>query len=269
MRSTRTSGSLEGNVQQWKDVTFIGVYHDDPDRVEKLLTTVSPWFERMVLGVQTNDPANDPTLKVCQSFADEVIVDVVHGFAEPTISKVINRTNTLWCFLISADEMPDQTLLENIGNMMYMSRADDYVTIDGWWIRFLSSIDGIEYPSEQDNHLRMFHRTLNWPTSLHSRPHAQNAAFWHPSKGTIRHDRSLDEMMLDYLNYWAYGVRMNNAGWTVHNRQMMHDACTATAQNKGWEEVTKYEWWEKIRQIAFKDCEKAGVCRIPDWYKCR
>lgn len=223
----------------------------------------------MVLGVQTNDPGDDPTLFVCRRFADEVVLDYVHGFAEPTISKVVSKIKTKWCFLVSADEMPSDDLLENIGDMTYMSQVDDYVSIDGWWIRFISSIDGIEYPSEQDNHLRMFHASLGWPGTMHSRPPARNADFWHPTRGHIRHDRSLDEMMIDYINYWTIGVRSQNKGWTVHNRAMMHDACTATAQHKGWDEVTKYEWWEQIREIAFADCEKAGVCQIPDWYKCR
>jgi hypothetical protein len=229
----------------WTDVAFVGVYHDDAERVGKLLKFVRPWFTRIVVGIQTDDPDNDATLAVAREVADEVIVDSVHGIPEPTFGKVLAKADRIWSFLVSADESPSTKLLGSFQKVL-----DQHPRNDGFWIRFLSSIDGIDYPSEQDNHLRLFLTRLSWPTTMHSRPPATNAAFLGPEFGHIRHDRSLDEMMVDYLRYYEMGK--TNKGWTAHNKLMMQEACSATAKAKGWEYVKGFEWWPSVRDIAFE-----------------
>jgi len=236
----------------WTDVTFSGVYWNDPKRVAKLLRLVRPWFTHVIVGVQADEPATDPTYLAATKWADEVITDRVAGHCEPTIGKVLNRIPTDWTFLVSADETPSKPLLGAFQDILDDAAAEQH---DGYWIRMLSSIQGVPYPSEQDNHLRVFKTKLGWPPTLHSRPPAFRAKFWRP-EDILHHDRSLDEMMEDYLRYWEIG--QGNAGWVAHNRQMMHDACEATARHHGWAFVSDFPWWPRVRQIAFNGEDPAA-----------
>lgn len=239
----------------WTDVTFVGVYWNDPDRVYKLLQYVRPWFTHMVVGVQTDDPTHDLTLDRARRWADETVVDRVAGHCEPTIGKVLYRVKTGWSFLVSADEWPTEPLLMSFQDMLNEAANS---RLDGFWIRMLSSIEGVAYPSEQDNHLRVFRTALGWPTTLHSRPNAGRSEHWRPD-AMLLHDRSLDEMMQDYLRYFEIG--RGNKGWEDHNRLMMHDACEATAKHYGWDRVTQYDWWPEVLAIAFEgnDPSQKGV----------
>lgn len=233
----------------WTDITFAGVYHNDAERVGRLLDAVRPWFVNIAVAVQCDDP-DDETLRVCEEKSDRLVIDPVYGHAEPSIGKLLGVVRTPWTFLISADEMPSPDLLYNFQDAIQIAEhGDDYSTIDGFWIRFVSSIEGIDYPSEQDNHLRLFQTRLGWPTTMHSRPAARNAVFWPESKGHVRHDRSLDEMMIDYLRYFQLGSA--NDSWKAHNRLMMHDACVATAEHYGWDYVKAFPWWPQVEAIAF------------------
>ena len=235
----------------WTDVTFCGVYWNDPIRVRKLLKHVRPWFSHLVVGVQTDDPEQDKTLAAARSVADVVVTDPVAGHCEPTIGKVLNQVPTDWAFLVSADEWPSPNLLRAFQRILDHAAENRR---DGYWIRMISSIEGVAYPSESDNHLRVFQKDLGWPNTLHSRPPAQREFFWDP-KDVLYHRRSLDEMMRDYLTYWRIGA--HNPGWIAHNQQMMHDACTATAAHFGWPHVTAYDWWPQVRDIAFDGQEQA------------
>ena len=62
-------------------------------------------------------------------------------------------------------------------------------------------------------------------------------------------DRTLDEMMRDYLRYWHAG--RGNSGWEDHNRLMMYWACLGTAEKKGWDYVRSFEWWPQVEAISF------------------
>lgn len=228
----------------YTDVTFAGVFWNDAERVERLLQAVRPWFINLVVGVQTSP---DGTLDVCRRHADQVIEDEHRGYCEPTLSKVVAAVRTEWSFVVSADEMPSGELFESFQDMLDRAAAEP--TIDGFWIRFVSSIDGIDYPSESDNHLRCFRSHLGWPSTMHSRPNASHAIFW--PTGSIRHDRSLDEMILDYLRYFRLGL--GDPGWEAHNRVMIHDACTATAAQKGWDYVRSFDWWPEAASVAFEE----------------
>lgn len=240
-------------IEPWTDVTFVGVYWNDPDRVEKLLETVRPWFTHIVCGVQTDDKGRDETLSRVVRWADETIVDKVHGFCEPTIGRVLGSVKTDWVFLVSADETPSTALLESFQDMLDEAAVSGY---DGFWLRMISSIEGIDYISEQDNHLRVFKRHLSWPHTMHSRPDARNAKFWRP-EAYLRHDRSLDEMIIDYLRY--YSLSGTNSGWLNHNREMMMNACTATAAHYDWAKVKAYEWWPKVLEIAFNGVDPEPI----------
>lgn len=250
----------------YADVSFVGVFHDDPVRVERLLDHVRPWFTNLVIGVQTDAPSDDATLAVVRGVADDVLVEPVAGFAEPTLNRLLDRVTTEWSFVISADERPDVRLLDAIADMTYLAdHGDDYSTLDGFWIRFVSSIDGIDYPTEQDNHLRLFRTRLGWPATMHSRPPAMNAAFWPAAQGIVRHERSLDEMCRDYLRYLS--LSRDDEGWIAHNRLMLHDACAATASAKGWTYVRAFEWFPAVEAVAFDRCTE--TCTAGGGYDCR
>jgi hypothetical protein len=71
---------------------------------------------------------------------------------------------------------------------------------------------------------------------------------WWPY-GYIKHERSLNEMILDYLRYYDMGK--GNRQWEEHNKLMMHDACVVIANDKGWDFIKSHDWWPTVKEIAF------------------
>jgi hypothetical protein len=244
-------------------VTFAGVYWHEEERLPALLELADKWFTHAVIGVQA-DSDIDETLVIARNWVEDhpdrqLVVDTVKGFAEPTLHTVVGRAKTPWTFVISGDEWPDNKLLSNFDHFIALSNIDDYIQLDGFWIPFLSSIEGVEYFSEQDRHLRLFQSRLGWPGTMHSRPPASNQHYLARDTGVIHHNRSLDEMVSDYLRYLERSV--GDRGWETHNRLMLHDACAATARSKGWDFVTAFPWWPRAKQAAFAGC--AESCTMP------
>jgi hypothetical protein len=241
-------------MSPWTDVTFAGVYWQEEKRLPKLLSFVRPWFKNIVVGVQEG---SDKTLEIARKHADIVVEDAHHGYAEPTFSKVLERIKTPWTFVVSGDEMPSwdlldsfQSMLDRVASGVSPLRPGNVPTpgpIDGLWIPFRSTIDGIDFTAETDGHVRVFRSDLWWPTTMHSGPQCRNVDEWRV--GSISHDRSLDEMVKDYLSYFAIGK--GNPGWDAHNLMMMREACKGVAATKGWEYVKAFPWWGEVEALAF------------------
>lgn len=220
------------------------VVWNDAERAEKLLKKVRPYFESLVVGVQESP---DDTLAVASKYADVVVQDGHHGYGDATYGPlVLPRVRTWWAFKLDADEWPSDDLLGSLSNATYY--ADHVKHTQAVWIPFRSSVDGIEY-EEQHSHLRLFHQSAGWPASLHSRPPIEDGILW--SKGHIRHDRSLDEMVRDYLSYLEVG--RGNTQHTEHNEMMIRSACGGTAAKKGWEYVKSHEWWPQVAAIVERE----------------
>ena len=223
------------------DITFACVVWNDAHRLKKLLEWVRPFFDTMVVGVQES---KDDTLAVAREWADIVVTDEHRGFGDATFGpKILPEVRTTWTFKVDADEWPSEMLMVRLTELTWKAGT---AGTKGVWIPFRSSVEGVEY-DEQHTHLRLFHTSEGWPAKLHSRPPIEDGitATW----GHIRHDRSLDEMMLDYLNYYRIGK--GDEGWEKHNREMMWYATTGTAAKLGWPYVKKYGWWPDVQRIAF------------------
>lgn len=243
----------------WTDVTFVGVYWQEEERLPALLELAETWFTHSVIGIQA-DSDTDETLELARSWCADnddrrLITDKVKGFAEPTLHRAVMAVQTPWAFVVSGDEWPEDKLLANFDYFLSLANADDYVQLDGFWVPFLSSIEGVDYFSEQDRHLRLFKARLGWPATMHSRPPANNQHFLARATGSMYHRRSLDEMIQDYLRYLKRSF--GDSGWETHNRLMLHDACAATARTKGWDFVKGFEWWPEAERAAFSGCAEA------------
>lgn len=238
------TGVTHPNIGPYTDCSFVAVAWNEERRAPKLLELAREWFTRMVIGVQES---TDGTLSIVRSLADrstdQVIEHPHHGFGDASMPDLISHAKTPWVFVVAFDEMPDLELLQSLWSATAYA---DAIGADAIWIPFRSIVEDIEY-NEQHGHLRLFRRSLGWPRTLHSRPAGRKEIWW--PHGVIRHERSLDEMMQDYLRYYELG--RGNRGWENHNRQMMHDACEGVAAMKGWDFVEGHEWWPKVRQIAF------------------
>jgi hypothetical protein len=211
-------------------------------RLKKLLKHLRPHFETIIVGVQASQ---DATAAIAEIYADTVVLDAHRGFGDATYGPlVLPKVKTVWAFKVDADEWPSPDLLASLGEAI--AHAEDN-RFNGMWLPFRSSVDGLEY-EEQHGHLRLFKTAIGWPETLHSRPMTDNTGYW--PTGHIRHDRTLDEMMQDYLRYWEKGL--GNGGWEDHNRAMMYHACLGTAQAKGWEYVQSFAWWPQVEAIAFR-----------------
>lgn len=226
----------------WTDVTFAGVYWREAERLPALLELVRPWFTHIVLGVQESP---DDTLAIAKQYADTVIEDRCHGFAEPTFTPLLAAVKTPWVFIVSGDETPSEDLLESFQDMIEAAIRDPQ--IDAFGIRFRSTIEGIDFSAETDEHVRVFRPYLRWPTTMHSGPQFRRAVSW--KTGSIAHDRSLTEMIHDYVRY--YGLGSTDHGWTLHNAMMMREACRGVARHRGWEYVEQFDWWPEVQRIAF------------------
>ena len=235
-----------------EDVALVGAFWNCADRAEKLLSAMRPWFKRIVIAVQESP---DDTLERVRAIADEAVPDKWHGHGNISFQKAINEAKTPWCLLISDDEMPSDDLLAGFQEMVDKAAVEN---LDGFWIHFRSSIEGFDFIREQDNHLRLFKTRWGWPSTIHSRPMIpmNRTAFWPDEKGYIRHDRSLDEMMRDYIRRFEIG--RGHKGWEAHNRRMMFTATRAIAEKLGWDYVRAYEWWPEVRSLAHGGKEPDG-----------
>ena len=231
----------------WGDITFVGVYWNCEDRVGNLLEYVRPWFKHVVVGVQDSP---DNTLMVAKQYADLVVPDKWRGRGDPTIQKVLNKVRTKWVFLISDDEWPTESLLYSFQDL-----AESLVSHkkDGAWVHFVSTIDDINFTREQDEHLRLFETKIGWPSSQHARPMTSNTLRWRPDdEAYVRHDRSLDEMITDYVRRYKIGIKERASSQQMeHNRRMMRGACGAIADHKGWDYVKSFAWWPEVVEHAY------------------
>lgn len=227
----------------WTDVAFVGAYWNCAERLERLLHYVRPWFTRLVVAVQESP---DDTLAVAREYADVVVEDAWHGHGDASIGKALAQVDRKWSFVISDDEWPTPDLLGS-----FQGLVDSLGGHQGAWFHFRSWIDGIEFTSEQDWHLRFFETWIGWPGALHSRPTTDRTLHWRPVPGAVvEHRRSLDEMVRDYLRYIEREGPGASEQMRAHNRMMIHDAVVAVAARKGMPYVQSFPWYERVKEVA-------------------
>jgi hypothetical protein len=163
---------------------------------------------------------------------------------------LIHAVKTRWAFVVAFDEWPSTELLTSLQSATAYAEGSG---IDAYWIRFESITEGIQSSDTQAGHLRLFESRLEWPRTMHSRPAGRSEATW--PFGHITHERSLDEMMRDYLRYYELGK--GKSSWEAHNKLMMHDACVVIADHLGWEYVMHHAWWPEVKALAFSEEELA------------
>lgn len=225
--------------------TLVVAAWNEEQRLPNLIKLAHERFPAMVIAVQES---TDRTRQLAKGFcrpADKVIEHPHYGYGDASMPDAVEAVETDWVFALACDEMPDIELLTSLTTAV---RWGDESGVDGFWIPFRSTVEGVSDPDEQSMHLRLFRRELRWPRTMHSRPQPKREASW--PNGYIAHDRSLDEMMQDYLRYFRLG--RSDPGWTRHNRLMMHDACEGVAKVKGWDFVTSFPWWPEVEAIAFR-----------------
>jgi hypothetical protein len=227
------------NRPPYTHIAFCVVAWNESGRLGRLLARVRPYFAHLIVGVQQSD---DDTLLHAERWADDVVEDKHHGFGDATFGpKLLPRVAEPWVVKVDADEWPSDDLLDSLSNATWY--AENVAHTRGVWLPFRSSVDGVEY-EEQHAHLRLFHAAAGWPPLLHSRPPIEDGILW--QTGHIRHDRTLDELVQDYLRYLEKGK--GNAGWTAHNKMMIRSACEGTATVKGWDYVRAFPWWSQAQK---------------------
>jgi hypothetical protein len=227
------------------NVTLMAAFWNEAYRLPELLDHLDRYFRKWAIAVQKSD---DHTLEICEEYeTDERIIvpDAHRGVGEASFNMLLKMIDTEWVFVVSADEWPESGLLAEMPKIIDKANAEGR---DGVWLPFRSWIEEFEFTGDQEAHLRLFRRRVGWPSSMHSRPMTENTLYY-PSQYSIHHKRSLDEMMLDYLRYYEMGKHSEQ--WKAHNKVMMHDACEAIAQRKGWDFVQTKPWWPEVAKIAF------------------
>lgn len=240
----KASGISYPNIRPYTHITLTIVAWNEEVRLLPLLQLLRPVFSTIIVGVQNS---YDMTETIAQKYADVVILDGHRGYGDATYPTIMKNVRTKWAFKIDADEVPDDKLLKSLSHATWMAERMGKA---GVWIPFRSWIDGIEY-EEQHNHLRLWEARFPWPGTQHSRPPIADgdSIIW--NDGHIRHERTLNEMIQDYLRYYAIGK--DNPGWEKHNREMMYHACSGTAKVRGWDYVFSFPWWPRVETIAFTE----------------
>ncbi len=244
-RIVEEAGIPYPNPRPYSDCTAVSVIWNEEARIGKLLSRLQPYFDHIVVCVQAS---SDRSLEIARNMAregDVVIPDEHRGFAEASTDVVAPAVRTAWAFVFSADEWPSDDLLSSLQTIIEYADRHAY---QGVWVPFRSTIEGVPF-EEQRGHLRILRRELGWPTAMHTRPKAARS-FWCP-RGQIDHDRSLDEMVRDYLRYLELG--RGNRLWERHNMLMIRNACSTIAARHGWEYVTAHGWWPQVREVAFSE----------------
>lgn len=238
------TGVAYPNQRPFKDISFVAVAWNEEERAPDLLALAREWFTHIVVGVQES---TDRTLAIAKEIAsrptDKVIEHPHHGYGDRSMPHLIREADTDWVFVVAFDEMPDDVLLKSLRSATALG---DKIGVDAWWVAFQSFVETAEY-EEQHGHLRLFHRRLGWPEGLHSRPAGRKEAWW--PYGKIVHQRSLDEMIRDYLRYYRLG--RGNPSWDKHNVLMIHDACASVAEKLSWTFVMEHDWWPEVAKLAF------------------
>jgi len=246
----REPESLEGgpkrpNPKPHTDLTLAMVLWNEAPRLPALIKMAHRWFGHVVMVVQDS---SDDTLEIARKAerpGDRVIADAWHGTGDASMPKLLKHVDTDWVFVLAGDEMPSKELLETLWTAGWWGEENG---VDGLWIPFHSTIDGIAY-TEQHGHLRMFKTELGWPHTMHSRPTVNEEAWW--PFGYVDHDRSLSELVVDYLRYLS--MSDGNSGWIAHNRLMLRSACEGVAEVKGWDYVHSHEWWPQVEAAVFTE----------------
>lgn len=229
-----------------ENVTAGGVYWNEAHRLPKLLGLLKEHFARVSVVIQeSTDGSVDIARAILDRPRDRIRTDEWRGSGDQSMPMLIQTIETPWTFVISGDELPSLDLLGTIPTAI---QAAEMSGKDGVWIQFHSTIQGIDFSDEQDRHLRLFKTAVGWPAAtLHSRPMTSNTLNW--PRGYIDHDRSLDEVIVDYLRYYRLG--RDSGSWSAHNERMMRDACSRVAEHTGWPFVTSSSWWPDVRAVAF------------------
>lgn len=241
------------NPRPYSDCTAVSVIWNEEARIGRLLSRLQSCFRHIVVCVQAS---SDRSLEIARHMAregDVVIQDEYRGFAEASAHVVAPAVRTAWAFVVSADEWPSDDLLDSVRTIIEYADRHEY---QGVWVPFRSTIEGVPF-EEQRGHLRILRRELGWSPALHARPNAARS-FWSP-RGHIDHDRSLDEMVRDYLRYLELG--RGNRLWERHNTTMIRNACRTIAARHGWEYVTEHGWWPQVREIALGEPPSDGHSR--------
>lgn len=246
-RLVERSGIPAPNPHPYDGITAGMVLWNEARRLPALLDALQPWFEHIVIVVQES---TDGTLQIAQARqrpGDQVVADKHRGTGDASMPLLVRTIRTDWSFIVAGDEMPDEGLL---GSLWHAAWSADQERAEGVWVEFESIVEGVPY-TEQHGHLRLFRTRIGWPSTMHSRPTASRELWW--PRGRIRHERSLDEFLTDYVRY--FGMSNGNPSWIAHNRQMLHDACVGVAAVKGWEFVHQMAAWPEVKAIAFPERE--------------
>ena len=239
------------NPRPFDRCSVVAVLWNEEHRIEKLLTYLQPYFSHIVLCVQQG---TDRTLQIACAMAregDVVLEDEHRGIAEASAPIVAPAVRTPWSFVLAADEWPSTDLLDALGTIISFAERHAY---QGVWVPFRPTVGGIPL-EEQGGNLRICRSDLSWPVTMHSRPDVARSLWW--PYGHIDHERTLDELVRDYLRYFELG--RGTLEWQHHNALMIRRACSAVAARRGWPHVESYDWWPRAREIAFEDTDVLGM----------
>lgn len=103
-------------------ITFCGIFHNESERLFKLLPLVKSYCDQLICVVQES---TDNTLDICKRYCDKVIETKCSGYSECDRGILHDAIDTEWILYLDADETPSKEFLEEMRSLT-LSDIDAY-----------------------------------------------------------------------------------------------------------------------------------------------
>jgi hypothetical protein len=231
----------------YENIAGVSVIYNEERRVAPLTATLGTWFDEVVVVVQkSTDKTLDIARKILNAPTHKVIEDAHRGAGDFSMPTALAAVTKPWVFVLSGDEMPDIELLRSLPDLTTALERDG---LQGAFIEFEEKVDGVPY-IEHGRHVRVFRPEGGWEARLHSAASHDRVGIW--PIGVIHHERSLSELIIDYLGYLAIAERDGDAGLVDVNRATIMRACETVAESKGWAYVRGLKEWPMVEQHVLR-----------------
>ena len=189
------------------NVAFIGAFHNEGERLLRLLRQTQPWFKHRVIALQgPEDLEIENVSKLLRYNDDTLILQDKLGFGEASFPEIMRTVRNAyprveWVFYMDGDELAEPSLL---ACMTYAILDPEAAASKGIQLLKRSNIvlpDGSVLPGIAEKNLRIWKVDCERPP----KPHAWiegiigDPLFW--PVGAIRETRNLAEYLRDQISY--------------------------------------------------------------------
>ena len=168
------------------------VTYNEASRIAATLADARPYVADIVVVDQSSD---DGTADIAAAFADSIVSDVHHGFAEASRELAASRARCEWILVLDADERMTDDLKQHLDALI---AAD----VDGYRLVRTFYLDG-KHEFTGDSHYRLFKKhKVRFLREIHTEPQPVTSNLGAtPPWPAIYHAKTWHEQIEDELRY--------------------------------------------------------------------